>query len=185
VEKIALSSDGKWALFGYGGDLGKYKFPHWVKLWDVEQGKDLCTLDGFTWTPMFLAILPDGKTAVGGDISGYLRFYEIPSGKLLRSLRVHAGEFGGAVLSPDGKVALTLGCEQAVDGRLQDFTMKLWDLTQDKLFRTTNDNCFPFAISPDHRLAVLRFGFTEASKHLAVLDLNTGKVIKQTTMDTR
>jgi WD40 repeat protein len=183
VEKIALSPDGTKALFGYGSGLEMHKFTDWVKLWDLQKGKELCTLHGFTSTPRFLAFLPDGKTAVGGDYTGVLRFYEIPSGKFLRTLRVHAADLSpvnGVVLSPDGTVALTIGSEKNDQGVLSEPTFKVWDLVQDKLVRILEMQGLElYAISPDNRLAVAACGPNLQSKQLTVIDLKTGAVIKQ------
>jgi WD40 repeat protein len=172
---MALSPNGKWALFGYRLHLGNGEpFNAWAKLWDVEEGKEICTLEGVDYTPHFLAFLPDSKTAVVASHDAVLRFYQVPSGKLLRTLRVHGGYLATAVLSPDGTHALTAGFEKNLDGRLFDGTVKVWDLTQTLLLHTWETNASPpHGISPDNRLAVA------GSQPVTVYDLKTGKTVRQ------
>jgi WD40 repeat protein len=171
VETVALSPDGKLALFGYKTGVDpRETFNEWVKVWDVERGAPLCTLQGFTRSPSFLAFLPDSKTAVAADWGGLLRFYAIPSGRLLRSMHLSSESVGTIVLSDDGKLAL------ARDG-------KIWDLVGDKEVQRFPDwqraNHEPYAISPDHHIAVALDQRGDLSGKLVVYDIATGKILKE------
>jgi WD40 repeat protein len=144
-----------------------------AKLWDLDAGKAVCALEGLTYTPHLLAFLPDGKTAIVADSCGMLMFYAIPSGKLIRSLRVHAAAMIGALLSHDGTHVLTFGNEKAQNGALYEPNMKWWDITQDRLVQVFDSKAFPlYAIAPDNRLVVA------GSDPIHVLSTKTGENVK-------
>src|SRR5262245_54655792 len=91
IVRAAVAPGGKHALLGYKVSLESGQtFSEWVKLWDVQRGESIGHFSGLTGAPVFLAFLPDAKTAVVGDFSGVLRFYEIPSCHLRRELRVYS-----------------------------------------------------------------------------------------------
>jgi WD40 repeat protein len=172
VSHAALSPDGKLALLGYTADTRAARFTDWVKLWDVQNGKALRTLSCFKDTPAFLAFLPDGKSAMVADEGGLLRFYDLPGGQLKRTLRVYNKYLVSSMLSTDGLLALTVGC----DGPEKD-SLRVWRLKDGKLLHdivANPDSLRPLAISPDHRLAVVERN-DGYSTHLAVFDLQAGK----------
>jgi hypothetical protein len=71
VVQVALSPDGKLALFGYSAQAQQGQtFNAWVTLWDVERGMPIRALEGFAEPPAFLGFMPDGKTALACDESG-------------------------------------------------------------------------------------------------------------------
>jgi WD40 repeat protein len=185
----AVTPDGKLALVRYSGDgpLPRGKFDQWVKLWDVQSGKAIGTLAGYTAPVVFLTLLSDGTTVVGGDRDGVLHFHEIPSCKLLRSLRVCPGCLFGGVLSPDGRLALTLGYSEKaeqINALKEDGKTKaqVWDLSHDKLVQTLDVGPRPmhvFAISPDHRLALVGCKHDGKTEQMTSFAIETGKAVKQ------
>jgi RNA polymerase sigma factor (sigma-70 family) len=118
VGKLALSSDGQLLA---SVDLKKTEYPGgattWiplnrVHLWDAPTGRLLRPLAmpakevsprvraGF----FSLAMAPDGKTLVTGDIvDGVLRVWDCASGRELRQLTDFTGTVGPIAFAPDGK----------------------------------------------------------------------------------
>jgi WD40 repeat protein len=177
VDRVALSPDAKWALFGYQPQpWDANKFKTWAKLWDVEREKPVCTLEGLTYTPHYLGFLEKGKTAVVGDRSGVVCFYEVPSGKLLRTLRVYGHGLGAVALSADGQFALMMGVN---DEQSKTSTTTVWNLAAGKLVRhfENSDGCV--ALSPDHRLAVAGTNPPSGNGQMAIFDVSTGRVLKE------
>jgi WD40 repeat protein len=176
VGKVALSPDGKLALFGYSGGGDGTRFTQWLKLWDIAGAKSIAKLDGFTSCPTFLAFLADGKKAIAGDRAGKIGVYEIPSGRLLSTFRAHTAELQGVALSHDGDLILTAG----TDGGEKLAALKIWHLKEGKLIRALANNCQffdPLAVSPDGRLAVAQCWRNLNAMQINVFDIADGKVL--------
>jgi WD40 repeat protein len=186
VNKVVLAPNGKQALLGYELFFPQgLKFKDWVKLWDVETGKVLCAFEGLTGTPSLLAFLENGAVAVVGDPAGLIQTYQTPSGKLLRSVRVDSGFLGDAVLSPDGRFALTLGTDfdpKGPDTQAGESKLRVWNLAQEKLVLTAASGvkwAWPYAISPDHRLAVAYCNPGGKTPQLVIMEIKTGKILNR------
>jgi WD40 repeat protein len=155
-----------------------------VTLWDVERGEPICNLEGLSETPQFLALLPDGKTALACDWSGLFRFYEIPTGRFLHELRMFTGHsLTNFVLSHDGHLAFAAGWADLKCGRFN-----VWDLAEGKLLQaieTERVALKAYGISSDHGLAVAstyRAKKDRRGSHdirTTVFDIATGKVAKE------
>jgi len=75
---VDLAPDGRTALSaGFDGS---------VRLWDLEQGKELRQLKGHAGGVLSVAVSPDGRTALSGGQDGTLRVWEVGSGRQLRRL---------------------------------------------------------------------------------------------------
>ncbi len=70
VGSIDFSPDGKVLASGSYDDT--------IRLWDVESGKLLCTLEGHTSNIKSVAFSPDGKTLATGSVDGTVRLWGIP-----------------------------------------------------------------------------------------------------------
>ncbi len=62
-----------------------------LKVWELETGTLLRTLEGHTSSVDAVAITPDGKRAVSGSSDTTLKVWELETGVLLRTLEGHAG----------------------------------------------------------------------------------------------
>ncbi len=103
----------------------------------------LHTLNGHKREVTSLAFSPDGKTLISGSHDSIIRFWEVPSGRVLRALHVHENAIYGLAVSLDGKtVAIGSG----------DPAIRLWDLSSGRLRDTLigHKTYVPsLAISPD------------------------------------
>ena len=74
-----------------------------------------------------------------------MKFWEIPSGKLMRTVKAHSGWVRAVTFSPDGKVLASCS---------DDTSIKLWDAATGRLIRTLRGHREPvraIAFSPDGR----------------------------------
>jgi non-specific serine/threonine protein kinase len=88
-----------------------------VRLWAVEGGRPLATLQGHTGAVVGVALSGDGALVASGGFDGTVRLWAAPSGQLLATLQGHTGAVVGVALSRDG--------EFVVSGSL-DGTVRLW-----------------------------------------------------------
>ncbi|MCX5659777.1 MAG: protein kinase [Planctomycetota bacterium] len=161
-----------------------------LKLWDLSTGREVRTLTGHIGAVKSVAISPDGRTAMSGaseattitvgDTSyraGFgggknFKFWDLATGKTLRSVFGHEHFVDGVAFGPDGRTALT--------GGSGDEPAKLWDLASGKTLRVLaghSDSVFCVALSPDGREALS--GSTD--KTLKLWDVASGNEIRTLT----
>lgn len=95
-----------------------------------------------------LAFSPDGTMLVSGSRDKTIKFWEIPSGQLIRTVEAHDGGVHAVTFSPDGKVLASCS---------DDTTIKLWDSSTGNLICTLQGHTGPvrsIAFSPDGRRLV-------------------------------
>lgn len=108
-------------------------------LWDVETGRPLRTFNapvpdaagdeakaGAKLT-LGTAVAPDGRTALTSYDDGTLKWWDLETDQVTRTVAAHAGRAIGLAISPDGTRALTTST---------DATMKLWDVGGGGLVRS-------------------------------------------------
>src|SRR5262249_5312177 len=84
VTGVALSPDGRLAL---SGDRAAGT----AHLWDVDTGKDLQRLEGHGEDVCSVAFAPDSRRAIAGDRAGFVRVWDLRTGKESGSFRVAGG----------------------------------------------------------------------------------------------
>lgn len=90
-----------------------------VKFWRRSRNTHKVDLPGVESPVKSLAVSADGKWAAMGEESGKVRLYELPAGKLVRSLEAHAGAVSGVAFSTDNTRLVTGG---------QDKKFKVWNV---------------------------------------------------------
>jgi WD40 repeat protein len=116
---IDFSPDGKTIVSG-----GEDKM---VKLWDIESGKLLHTMNGHSLTIWNIKFSPDGSKIASGSFDETLKIWESQSGDLLHTLTGHSQAIVSLAFSPDNTLLVSTS---------DDKTLKLWDTQTWKLIRT-------------------------------------------------
>ena len=140
VMAVAVTPDGRRAVSGSDDRT--------LKVWDLEQGALLATLEGHGGWVMAVAVTPDGRRAVSGSDDRTLKVWDLEQGALLATLEGHGDGVTAVAVTPDGR--------RAVSGS-DDRTLKVWDLEQGALLATLEghgDWVTAVAVTPDGRRAV-------------------------------
>jgi WD40 repeat protein/serine/threonine protein kinase len=111
---VAFSPDGR--RLTTGGEANT------VKIWDVQNGRLLRTLEGHNGDVYTVAFSPDddGRWIASGGEDSAVKIWDSHTGTLIRSFRGHTGLVSSVAFSPDGR--------RLVSGS-RDHTVKVWDLT--------------------------------------------------------
>ncbi len=117
-----------------------------------------------------VAFSPDRKTVLSGSWDGYLRIWDITTGRELRTFQGHEGAVASVAFSPDGLYILSGSWD------LNGF--KLWEVSTGKELRTFRGHyggaVLSVAFSPDGRYA-LSGSYDNTMK---IWDISTGKELK-------
>ena len=159
VNSVAFSPDGRYALSGSES----------LKLWDIENGKEIRTYAGHSDDVYSVAFSPDGRYALSGSSDKTLKLWDIESGRELRTFLGHTAGVGSVTFSPDGRYALS--------GSWND-TLKLWDIASGREIWTFTGqsikNSSIAVFSSDGRFVLSSNGDTK----LKLLDAESGKEIR-------
>jgi WD40 repeat protein len=90
-----------------------------IKVWELESGQMLRSLEGHTESVTSVAVTPDGQHVVSGSGDNTVKVWELESGQMLRSLEGHTESVTSVAVTPDG--------QHAVSGS-KDKTLKVWEL---------------------------------------------------------
>ena len=90
-----------------------------LKVWDLESGRELRTLEGHSAWVDGVAVTPDGRRAVSASYDKTLKVWDLESGRELRTLEGHSAGVTGVAVTPDGRRAVSAS---------YDNTLKVWDL---------------------------------------------------------
>lgn len=139
-----------------------------IKLWDLNTGKLLQTLEGHTSAVHTIIFSRDGQTLVSSSHDGTIKLWNLNTGQPIRTFIGHEGHVHSIVFTPD---------ERTLVSGSGDGTIKLWDLNTGKQIRTLyagSGHVNSVVLSPDGR--VIASGSREGPVEL--WDLNTGKQIR-------
>ncbi len=146
-----------------------------LRVWKVNTGRLLNTLDGHTQPVWSISLTPDGRLAVSGSEDATVRIWDVVAGQCVRILEGHSSQVWGVGLTPDGRLA--------VSGS-SDTTLRIWDVDTGRCLRTLtahSSSVLAVTFTPDGRLAVS--GNADAT--LRLWDLETGVCLRTLTGHTR
>lgn len=118
-----------------------------ASLWDVAAGTELARLEAKTSFSFRVAFAGPSKAITCGP-DKTVRLWELPSGKELGTIGLHAGAVQALVVTRDGRRALTGG---------RDRVVKVWDLVRGTLVTELGGlkkQLLSIALSPDERRAL-------------------------------
>ncbi|MDM8536712.1 hypothetical protein QUF70_08165 [Desulfobacterales bacterium HSG17] len=110
VSAIECSPDGKIIASG--------SYDNTIKLWNIEQGRELKTLSGHLGSIRSLSFSPDGRFLASGSYDNTIKLWSIKQGKDIKTLSGHTKSVESICFSPDGR---TLASGSS------DRTIRFWD----------------------------------------------------------
>jgi WD40 repeat protein len=166
ISSVAMTSDGKRIVSG-GEDRT-------VRIWSVETGAEIRTMNGHKSQVVCVAISPDGKRVVSGDKDKMIKIWDADSGEEVFGLTRQKSAVTGLAFSPDGKFIVSTGADRA---------LQVWEAEKNTAIRTLNGyqltlTCLAF--SP-HGQRVVAGSADEATKQarggiIKVFELANGHV---------
>ena len=90
-----------------------------MRLWNVDTGENIRTLNGHTDCVMSVSFSPDGKYICSGSDDKTVRLWNVDTGKHVRTLNGHTNNVWSVSFSPDGKYI----CSGSFDK-----TVRLWNV---------------------------------------------------------
>ncbi len=174
VLSVAFSPDGK--------TLASGSFDSTVKLWDVQTGQQIRSLEGHTDIVPSVAFSPDGKTLASGScyrnkrpmikglecLEGEIKLWNIETGEQVISMKGDHTWVTEVAFSPDGKTLAS---------RSFDKTIKLWNVETGQLLKSLEghtDTVNSVAFSPDGK--TLATGSSD--KSVKLWNVETGQLLK-------
>ncbi len=160
VFSVHFSLDGKTLVTGDSNNE--------IRLWQVEDGKQLLTLQGHTSWVWSLGFSPDGQTLISGSDDKSVKLWNISTGQCLKTLEGHTNIVCSVSFSPNGQI-LASGSE--------DQTIKVWDASSGQCLKTLEGHTglvLSVSFSPD--------GYTlisgSADRTVKLWDVSTGQCLK-------
>ena len=166
---MAVTPDGRRALSA--------SWDNTLRIWDLESGESLRTLEGHTDSVNAVAVTSDGRRAVSASWDNTLRIWDLESGESLRTLEGHTDWVNAVAVTSDGRRAVSAS---------GDNTLRIWDLESGESLRTLEghtDEVNAVAVTSDGRRALsasydktLRIWDLESGESLRTLEGHTGWV---------
>ncbi len=119
IESIEFNHDGT--------RIVSSSYDNTAKLWDVESGKLLFTLEDHTYSVNSAQFSPDSKRIVTASMDNTAKVWDSETGQLLFTIEGHSEGVNYAQFSPDGKKIITTSLDK---------TAKVWDAENGELLFT-------------------------------------------------
>jgi WD40 repeat protein len=161
VTSMAISPEGRYIVSSWNDRK--------IRLWELESGALLKTLEGHSEGITSVAVDPTGRFIASGDKDRTVRVWDIKSGNLLRTLNGHAHQVFAVAIDPTGQYVVS-----------SSGTVIVWDLESGKLLRqlevhdTPNNEISTVAIDPTGRFIITG----RVDKTIRVWHLQSGTLLK-------
>jgi len=157
VYAVAVTPDGKQVIAGsmYGT----------LKVWNIQTGEELFTLNAHSDSVTTLALTPDGKRLISGSLDKTIKVWNLESKEELAILKGHSEAVQAVAITADGKRVISASLDR---------TLKVWNLeTGEELFTLIGHllRVNAVAVTPDDRLVISG----SYDRTLKVWNLETGK----------
>lgn len=103
VRALAFSPDSRILAIATADKGNDYIYGK-IVLQDVQSGKELHTLGGYTGNVEAIAFSPDGQTLIGGDLVGNIKRWDVATGKEIAVFNEHSASITSLVFSRDGSL---------------------------------------------------------------------------------
>ena len=98
-----------------------------IKLWNLNSGDMLRSLDGKVEGISALAISPDGKLLASAAGNGKIQVWDLRAGELALSFESHSQQVSGLAFGPD-RLLVSVGADKANDSPQGAMSIKTWRL---------------------------------------------------------
>jgi len=160
VTAVAVTPDGR--------RLISASYDRTLKIWDLESGEHLKTLEGHSAWVTAVVVTPDNKRAISASDDQTSIIWDLESGEQLKILRDHTGSIKAVAVTPDGKCVITAS---------YDRTLKIWDIESGEILQTLKDHTDSVnvvAVTPDGQ----RIISGSDDKTLKIWDMKSGELLK-------
>jgi hypothetical protein len=113
-------------------------FDQTVKVWDLESGRELATLQGHAAWVAACAVTPDGRHVVSASYDQTVKVWDLESGRELATLQGHASEVNACAVTPDGRCVVSASTDK---------TLRVWNLETGACLLTHRANAAFFAVT--------------------------------------
>jgi WD40 repeat protein len=175
---LAVTPDGRRAMGAFSGGLLWDETPPGdvVRVWDLEEGREVHSLRGHRGPVSCVAVAPDGCWAVSASEDHTARVWSLETGHLAHTLSGHTDRVHAVLVTPDSRHVLSASADR---------TIRIWDLHTGQLLRTLaghTDEVYALALARDGRCVVsaslsggLKVWELASGRPLAMLPLAGGR----------
>jgi WD40 repeat protein len=136
-----------------------------VRLWDIEENREVRSLAGHADAVFGAAFSPDGKVLATCSPDQTIKLWNVTSGELLNTFRGHADEVFEVTFSSDGSLLASLGAYDAI--------VKVWDPRSAPRHDSVRDPLVPVGLDADGSLvAFLLPGLTPVVLDPAAMEMS-------------
>ncbi len=120
---VAISAAGTTAICGSSKGT--------IRVWDVENGREVRQLLGHGASVKSVAITADGKLAVSASSDKTVKVWAIPAGREMCTFTGHSAAVNGVAITAGGTLGVSVS---------DDKTVRMWDLTSGKEVRILGEH---------------------------------------------
>jgi WD40 repeat protein len=148
-----------------------------AKIWDIQTGRILYSLEGHTSGINSAVISPDNKWVLTASYDSTAKIWDLQTGKIIHTLEKHSAGVSSAFFSPDGKLIITTS--------LNDIT-RIWDAQTFNLLHVLIGHSSEIETATYHEMDDIRASISSDGKYLVtasrdgvakIWNVQTGKLI--------